>query len=69
MDLSPAGGRDDGGRISVGGYLRLLLPEHRCTVYCYKAHFGPVAGGGAEAGIKGGQEVVGTGRTGFGGDA
>ena len=32
MGLSPAGGCDGGGGISVGGYLRLLPSEHSCTV-------------------------------------
>ena len=32
MGLSPAGGCNGGGGISVGGYLRLLPSEHSCTV-------------------------------------
>ena len=34
----------------------------------YQAHYGPVSGGGVEAGIKGAQEVVRAGRIGLGGD-
>ena len=59
MGLSPAGGRDGEGGIEGGGDLRLPSPEHSRTVYCDQAHYGPVSGGGAEAGAKGGQAVVG----------
>ena len=69
MGLSPAGGRGGGGGTAGGGDLRLPPPEHSRTVYYDQAHYGPVSGGGAEAGVKGGQAVVGAGRTGFGGDA
>ena len=68
MGLSPAGGRDGRDRIAGGGDLNLPPPEHSCTVYCDQAHYGPVSGGRAEAGVKGRQVVVGEGRTGFGGD-
>ena len=68
MGPSTAVGRDGRGVISGGGDLRLPPPENSCTVYCDQAHYGPVSGGRAEAGVKGGQEVVGSGWTGFGGD-
>ena len=45
------------------GDLRLPPPEHSHT------HYGPVSSNGAEAGIKGGQELMGAGRLGIGGDA
>ena len=64
-----AGGRDRRGRISGSGYLYIPPPEHSDTVYCDQAHYGPVSGGGAEAGVKGGQAVVEEVHTGFGGDA
>ena len=69
MGISPTGGCNGGGRIAGGGYLHLPPPEQSCTVYCYQAHYGPVSVSGSGAGMKGGQAVVGAGRTGFGGDA
>ena len=67
MGVSPTGVRGGGGRIIGGGDLRLPSPEHSCTVHCDHAYYGPVYGGGAEAGVKGGQAVVGAGRLGLGG--
>ena len=55
MGIPPSGGRGGGGRTTGGGELRLLPPEHSCTVYCCQDHYGPVSGGRAEAGIKGDQ--------------
>ena len=69
MGLTPAGGRDGGGRIAGGGYLCPPLLENSCTVYCDKAHYGPVSGSRAEAGVKGYQLVVGSGHIGCGGAA
>ena len=69
MGLPPAGGSDDRGGTTVGGDVRLLPLEHSHTVYCDQAHYGPVSVGGAGAGFKGDQVVVGGGRTGCGGDA
>ena len=60
---------DGGGSITGGGYLRLTPSEHSCTVHCDQAHYGPVYGGGAEAGFKGGQSMVGSGRLVIGGYA
>ena len=37
------------------------------TVYCDQTHYRPVSGGGAEDGVKGGQAIVGSRQTGFGG--
>ena len=69
MGVSPTRGRDGGGGIIGGVDLRLPLTEHSHTVHCNQDHYGPVSGGGAEAGDKGGQLVVGEGRLGLGGDA
>ena len=69
MGIPPAGGSDDGGGTSGVGDLNLPPPEHSCTVYCNKAHYGPVSVGGAEAGVKDDQAVVGTGWFGYGGNA
>ena len=68
MNISPTGGRYGGGGIAGGGYLRLPLPEHSLKVYCDQAHYGSVSGGGAEAGVKGGQAVVVARQTRFEGD-
>ena len=46
MDVSPAGGSDGGGGITVGGYLSLPQPEHSLTVHCNQFHYGPMSGGG-----------------------
>ena len=69
MGVPPTGGRDVGGGTSGGGYLCLPLSEHIFTFYCYQAHYVPVSCGGVEAGVKGYQAVVGSGRIGCGGDA
>ena len=69
MDIPPSGGRDGGGGTTVGGDLRLLTPEHSLTFHCYKSHYGPMSGGGADTGSMGIQAVVGTGRVGCGWDA
>ena len=58
---------DGGDRIAGGGNLSLILIENSRTVYCNQAHYGPVYGGGAEAGVKGGQVVVVAGRLRIGG--
>ena len=60
--IPPSGGRVGGVIISGGRGLRLSLLEHVRTVYCDQAHYVPVTGGGLEAGSKGVQVVVGTGR-------
>ena len=65
--IPPAGGRDDRYGTAGGRYLRIPPPEHSCTVYCDQDHYGPVSNGGAEAGVKGNQTVVGAGRIGCGG--
>ena len=59
LGLLPAEGCNGRGGVAGGGDLRLPSPEHSRTVYCDQAHYGPVSGGGAEAGAKGGQAVVG----------
>ena len=43
MGLSPAGGRNNGGRNVGGGDIHILPPEHSCTVYCVIAHYEPVS--------------------------
>ena len=68
MGVSSSIGRDGGGGINGGWYLHLPPPEHSRTVYCDQAHYGPVSGVRAEAGVKGGQAVVGEGRLGLLGD-
>ena len=54
-------GCDGGCYITGVGYICLLLQEHSRTVHCDQAHNGPVSGGVVEAGVKGGQGVVGAG--------
>ena len=61
MGLPLAEGRDGGGGIVGDRDLHLPPTEHSCTFYCNQAHYGPVSSGGAEAGVKGGQSVVGVG--------
>ena len=59
----------DGSGIEGGGDLSLVPPtETNCTVYYDQAHYGPMSGGETEAAVKGGQAMVGAGRTGFGED-
>ena len=67
--VSPAVRGDGGGGVTEGAYLRLLLPEHSCTVHYDKEHYGPVSGGGEAYMVMGDQAVVGSGRLGLGGDA
>ena len=70
MDGVSSTGRNSGrGVITGGGYLHLPPPEHSHTVHFNQAHYGPVSGDEAAAGIKGGQSVVGSGRLGIGEDA
>ena len=64
VDITPAGGRDDGNGTAGGGYLRLLPPEHGRTVNCDHTHYGYVSSGRAETKAKDLQLVVGTGRGG-----
>ena len=54
IGIPPARGHNGGCGITGGGYLRLPSLEHSHIVYCNQAHYGPVSGGGAEAGVKGG---------------
>ena len=68
MGVSPSGGRYGRGRITGGGDLFLPPSEHSRTYYCDQAHYGPLSGGGEEAGVKGFQAVVGELRLGIGGD-
>ena len=58
MGVCPSGGRGGRGGIIGVGDLCLPRPEQIYTVHCDQAYYGPVSGGGAETGIKGGQEVV-----------
>ena len=69
MVVSPSGGRGGRGGVTGCGDLSLLYPKYSHKVHCDQAHYGPVSSGGAEAGVKGGQAVVVTGRIGLGGDA
>ena len=68
VGIPPAGVLGGRGGTSGGGELRLLPPEHSCTVYFSQAHYVPVSGGLEEARVKGFQAVVGTGWGGCGGD-
>ena len=68
MGIYPAGRRDGRGRITGGGDLRLPPSEHSHIFYCKQDYYGPVSGGGSEAGVEGSQLVVVAGRTGYGGD-
>ena len=68
MGVSLSGGRGGRGGIIGGGDLRLPPTEHSCTVHYNQAHYVPVFGGSAEAGVKGGQVVVGAGRLRLGDD-
>ena len=64
---SPRGGDDKGGHAGCG-YLRCPTSEHCCAIYCDKAHYGPVSGGGATPRSAGFGEAVGTVGTKSGGD-
>ena len=65
MGIPPSGESDGGVGTARGGYLRLLMPQQSCTVYCNHDHYGLVSGGGAETLAKGDQLVVRTGRIGY----
>ena len=52
--------------ITGGGHVRLPPSEHSHTLHFDQAHYLPVSGVSAEAGVKGDQAVVGSGRPGFG---
>ena len=58
LGLTPDVGCDVGERLKGGGYLHLPPPEHSFTVYCDQENYGPVSGGGAEAGATGGNRIV-----------
>ena len=68
MGVSSTGVSDIGYDVTGGGYLHLPLPENSYTVHCDQYHYGPVSGGGAEAGVEGGQVLVGSIRLELGGD-
>ena len=67
MGIPPAGVCDGGGGTVGGGDLSIPPLEHSRTVYCDKSYYGPISGGGLEAGFKGVQAVVRTGQGGCGG--
>ena len=69
MGIPPAGVRNGRGGDSRGGDLILMQTKYCFTVYCGHAHYGTFSGGGAEAGVKGDQAVVGSVRSGCGGDS
>ena len=62
MGVSNSGGIHGGGGTKGGGDLHLPPLEHSRTFHCDQAHYGRMSGGGAEAGVKGGQAVVGAAR-------
>ena len=68
MGIYPAGGGDGGYGIEGCGYISLPPLEQSCTVYCDKAHYGPVSGSGEEALVKDGQLVAEAIHTRFGED-
>ena len=51
VGVSPAGKGDVGGGVTGGGDLRLLLPEHSCTVHCNHAHYVPMSSGREAPGV------------------
>ena len=65
----PAGGCDGGGAFAGGVDLLLFPPEHSGAIYCYYYYYVPVSSSKAEARAKGGNAVVGTVGSIFGGDA
>ena len=67
MDITPARGYHVVGMNTGGGDLSLPPQENSRKVNCNQAHYGPVSGGGAEAGVKGCQSVLGALRLGHGG--
>ena len=66
MDIPPVGGRNGRSGTPEGGYLRLPLPEHVCTVHCYQAYSVPVSGGVDDTDTNHIQAMVRTGRGGCG---
>ena len=66
MVVSPACGSDEKGGITGGEDLRLLQPEHSCTVHCDQFHYGPVSGSVEASGVTGGEVMVVIGRLRFG---
>ena len=69
MGISLYGGRYGRGGITGGGYLHILPPKHSRTVYFDLVYYIPVTGYRVEAGVKGGEAVMGSGQTGFIGNA
>ena len=69
MVVSPACGSDEKCGITGGEDLRLLQPEHSCTVHCDQFHYGPVSGSVEASGVTGGEMMVVIGRLRFGRDA
>ena len=63
------GGGDVGVGCAGGGDLCHPPSEHHCTIYCKKAHYGPVSGSGASPRRSGIGVVVGTVGTIYRGDA
>ena len=64
VGVFPAGGSDDACRVTEGGVLRLLTPEHIITVYYDQYHYGLVSSGGEVSVFTGGKAFVGTGQLG-----
>ena len=58
MGLSSTGGGYGVGRYTGGVYICYLPLEHRCTIYCNKAHYGPGYSSGAYPMGKGAKSVV-----------
>ena len=69
MGVSPVGGGDVEGGVTVGGDLSIPPPEHSHTFHFNQSHYIPVYGGREASWVTGGQAVVGSGRLGIWGDA
>ena len=63
MGVHLNGGGKRGGGVQSDGNLHLAKSEYGCSVYCDATDYGPVKGGGEEAGGTGRDAVAGTGGT------
>ena len=61
VDVPSPGGGNGGYRNVGGGDLCISPSEHRHKIYCDKAHYGPVSGGGAVPRVAGFEAMMVTG--------